>query len=172
MRELVRIGWREWLALPDLGVEAVKAKIDTGARSSTLHAFDVERFEKNGSPWVRFKVHPQQRSTGDTISATAALHDERWIRDSGGREHLRPVILTTVGLDGGSWPIEVTLTNRDAMGFRMLLGRQAIRKRFVVDAGRSYLMGARTTKPGTRKSTSTATGRRATSASKKGSVAT
>lgn len=137
----MRIGWREWLALPDLEIHAVKAKIDTGARSSTLHAFDVERFERKGEAWVRFKVHPAQRSTASTVSTEARLHDERWIRDSGGREHLRPVILTTIELDGKRWPIEVTLMNRDAMGFRMLLGRQAIRGRFVVDAGRSYLTG-------------------------------
>lgn len=136
-----RIGWREWLALPDLGVNAVKAKIDTGARSSTLHAFDVQRFERHGAPWVRFKVHPVQRDTKVTVQAEAPLHDERLIRDSGGKEHLRPVIETTVELNGERWPIELTLTNRDAMGFRMLLGRQAIRRRFVVDAGRSFLTG-------------------------------
>lgn len=136
-----RIGWREWLALPDLGVDAVKAKIDTGARSSTLHAFDVERFERQGAPRVRFKVHPVQRDTSVTVEAEAPLHEERWIRDSGGKEHLRPVIVTLVELNDERWPIELTLTNRDAMGFRMLLGRQAIRRRFVVDAGRSFLTG-------------------------------
>lgn len=135
------LGWREWLALPELGIGAVKAKIDTGARSSTLHAFDVHHFERDGRPWVGFKVHPIQRSTGETVEAQAPLHDERLVRDSGGGEHLRPVVLTAVEVDGEQWPIELTLTNRDAMGFRMLLGRQAIRTRFVVDAGRSYLMG-------------------------------
>lgn len=138
-RELPVIGWREWLALPDLDVNAVKAKIDTGARSSTLHAFDLERFERAGEPWVRFIVHPVQRSTQETITTEAPLLDERHVRDSGGRQQLRPVILTTVELAGDRWPIELTLTNRDAMGFRMLLGRQAVRNRYVVDAGRSFL---------------------------------
>lgn len=138
-RELPVIGWREWLVLPDLGVDAVKAKIDTGARSSTLHAFDLERFERHGEPWVRFVVHPVQRSTRETVTAEALLLDERHVRNSGGKQQLRPVILTTVDLAGDRWPIELTLTNRDEMGFRMLLGRQAVRNRFVVDAGRSFL---------------------------------
>ncbi|MBI2168410.1 MAG: ATP-dependent zinc protease [Actinobacteria bacterium] len=137
------IGWREWLALPDLAVHALKAKIDTGARSSTLHAFDVQTFARDGRRWVRFKVHPVQRSTRETVHAELPLHDERLIRDSGGKEQLRPVILTTIEVSGERWPIELTLTNRDAMGFRMLLGRQAIRGRFVVDAGRSYVTGRR-----------------------------
>lgn len=138
---LPTLGWREWVALPDLGMAAVKAKLDTGARSSTLHAFDVRRFERDGRPWVRFRVHPVQRSARETVEAEAPLHDERLVRDSGGGEQMRPVILTHVEVRGRRWPIELTLTNRDAMGFRMLLGRQAIRGRFVVDAGRSYLAG-------------------------------
>lgn len=133
------IGWREWLALPDLDVAGVKAKIDTGARSSTLHAFDLERFERDGDTWVRFVIHPVQRSTKETVAAEAPLFDERQVRNSGGRQQLRPVILTTVELAGDRWSIELTLTNRDAMGFRMLLGRQAVRNRYVVDAGRSFL---------------------------------
>lgn len=137
------LGWREWLRLPELGVPALKAKIDTGARSSTLHAFDVTEFARDGRRWVRFKVHPVQRSARHTVEAEAELHDERLIRDSGGKEQLRPVILTAVEVDGERWPIELTLTNRDAMGFRMLLGRQAIRGRFVVDAGRSYVQSRR-----------------------------
>lgn len=135
------IGWREWLALPELGVDGVKAKVDTGARSSALHAFDIEKFTRRGRSWVRFLVHPVQRSTRETVEAEAHLHDERLIRDSGGREHLRPVIITAARLGGQEWPIEITLTNRDAMGFRMLLGRQAVRRRFVIDPGRSFLLG-------------------------------
>lgn len=145
--ELPVIGWREWIELPDLGVEAVKAKVDTGARSSTLHAFDVERFERDDRPWVRFCVHPIQRSTTTTVAAEAPLHDERWVRDSGGREQRRPVILTAARLLARAWPIELTLTNRDAMGFRMLLGRQAVRRRFVVDPGRSFVAGRAPTAP-------------------------
>lgn len=137
--QLPIIGWRERLALPDLGIAEVKAKIDTGARSSALHAFDVETFAHEGKPMVRFKVHPYQRDTRRTVIAEAELLDQRLVRNSGGQTQLRPVIQTVVELDGYTFPIELTLTNRDMMGFRMLLGRQAVRKRFLVDAGRSFL---------------------------------
>lgn len=146
-QQLPIIGWREHLALPDLGIPVVKAKIDTGARSSALHAFDVEIFEDQGKQMVSFKVHPLQRDTCQTITAVAELLGQRQVRNSGGQTQVRPVILTTVDLNGGvangteanRWLIELTLTNRDVMGFRMLLGRQAVRQRFLVDAGRSYL---------------------------------
>jgi hypothetical protein len=137
--QLPIIGWREQLALPDLGIPEVKAKIDTGARSSALHAFDVETFERDGKPMVRFKVHPYQRDAQRTVTAEAELIDQRQVRNSGGQAQVRPVIETTVEINGYTFPIELTLTNRDAMGFRMLLGRQAVRRRFLVDAGRSFL---------------------------------
>lgn len=135
------IGWREWVTLPDLGVEHLKVKIDTGARSSALHAFDVEPFRRRGKDMVRFLVHPYQRETGTTVEAEAAVIDERWVRSSSGKRDLRPVIQTSVQWNGVSWPIELTLTRRDTMGFRMLLGREAVRGRYVVDAGRSYYGG-------------------------------
>lgn len=137
------IGWRERIALPELGIEEIKAKIDTGARSSALHAFDVKLFEQNGHQRVHFKVHPYQRDTSRTIIAEAPLLEQREVRNSGGQAQLRPVILTTVVLGGKQWPIELTLTNRDVMGFRMLLGRQALRKRFLVDVGKSFLQSHR-----------------------------
>jgi hypothetical protein len=137
--QLPIIGWREQLALPDLGIREVKAKIDTGARSSALHAFDVETFNSNGKRMVRFKVHPYQRDAHRTVTAEAELLDQRQVRNSGGQTQVRPVIETTVELNGDRWSIELTLTNRDVMGFRMLLGRQAVRRRFLVDAGRSFL---------------------------------
>jgi hypothetical protein len=140
------IGWREWLCLPDLSIEKIKAKIDTGARSSALHAFNIEIFSQHGQPRVRFQVHPLQRNSHTTISAEADLLEERVIKDSGGHAQLRPVIVTAVCLGTARWPIELTLTNRDVMGFRMLLGRQAIRHRFWVDAGHSYLQ-SRIAKP-------------------------
>lgn len=136
---LLIIGWRETLCLPELGIEEVKAKIDTGARSSALHAFDVHIIESNGASKVRFKVHPYQKDTKQTIIAEADLIDRREVKSSTGHAQLRPVIETTVRLGDRLWPIELTLTNRDVMGFRMLLGRQAIRKRFLVDAGKSFL---------------------------------
>lgn len=136
---LDHIGWREWVALPDLGIAQVKAKIDTGARSSTLHAFDIEIGEQQNQAIVRFKVHPLQRNYHQVITAEAELLDERYVRNSGGQAQLRPVIVTTVKIGPYQWPIELTLTNRDAMGFRMLLGRQALRHRFLVDSGHSFL---------------------------------
>ncbi len=131
------------MGLPDLGVAAIKAKIDTGARSSALHAFDLEVFDRDGADWVRFEVHPIQRDWKTTIPAEMPLHEMRIVRNpgGGGREELRPVVRTGVELMGRRWPIELTLTRRDRMGFRMLLGRSAVRRRFVVDPGRSFLGG-------------------------------
>jgi hypothetical protein len=137
------IGWREWVELVSLGADRfkVKVKVDTGARSSALHAFNVERFERDGADWVRFDVHPLQDDSKFTIPAEAPLVDERWVRNSGGKADLRPVIRTTIRFLDVEWEIELTLTRRDMMGFRMLLGRQAIRKRFVVDPARSFVGG-------------------------------
>jgi hypothetical protein len=138
-QQLPVIGWREQVALPDLGIKKVKAKIDTGARSSTLHAFDVETFDRAGKVIVRFKVHPYQRDVHCAVVTEAELFDQRLVRNSGGQAQMRPVIQTTLKLDNYAFLIELTLTNRDVMGFRMLLGRQAVRRRFLVDAGRSFL---------------------------------
>lgn len=147
MASRARIGWREWVALPDLGVTRIKAKIDTGARSSALHAFDLERFRRRGNHMVRFAIHTLQRSSKRVIIAEAEMMDERIVRSSNGVHALRPVILTRVELLGESWPIELTLASRDEMGFRMLLGRQAVRGRFLIDPGRSYLAGRPPKKP-------------------------
>ena len=135
------VGWREWLALPELGIEHIKAKIDTGARTSALHAFDLERFEIEGRPHVRFRVHPIQRDSRKTVEIIAPLVGERRVKPSSGHASLRPVIRTPAILGRHRWPIEITLVNRDVMGFRMLFGRRAIRRRFLVDAGRSFLNG-------------------------------
>lgn len=137
--DLPVIGWREKVALPELAISTVKAKIDTGARSSALSAFDIEVFKKGEVDFVRFKVHPVQRSHKKVVAAEAALLDMREVRNSGGKAEFRPVISTLVSLGGKQWPIELTLTDRDQMGFRMLLGRQAVRHRFLVDAGKSYV---------------------------------
>ena len=135
------MGWREWVALPDLGVEAVKAKVDTGARSSSLHAFDIETFQKKGREMVRFSIHPLQRSAKNSITAEAEVLEYRTVRSSGGHETDRPVIVTPVRFLDQIWEIELTLATRDAMGFRMLLGREAVRDRFLVDPGRSFYGG-------------------------------
>ena len=137
--KLPTIGWREYLALPELGIEKIKAKIDTGARSSALHAFDLETFEQDGKQKVRFKVHPNQKDTQYVVSSEAEILDKREVRNSGGQAELRIFIQTIVELRGHSWAIELTLTNRDAMGFRMLLGRQGIRGKFLVDTDNSFI---------------------------------
>ena len=117
------VGWREWLALPELGINKVKAKVDTGARTSAIHAFDIEYCNQSGQLMVHFKVHPKQRDTRFVVKATAPVLDRRHIRNSGGTVQYRPVIGTYAVMGNQQWPIELTLTNRDVMGFRMLLGR-------------------------------------------------
>ena len=135
------IGWREWVGLPELGIKTVKAKVDSGARSSSLHAFDLHEFERDGESWVRFKVHPVQRNSDEVVTAESKILDRRSVRSSSGKAAMRPVILTNVELLGVVWPVELTLANRDEMGFRMLLGREAFRRRFLVDGGKSYYGG-------------------------------
>lgn len=140
-KPLPSIGWREWAALPDLGVEAIRVKVDTGARTSSLHAFKLEEFEKKGETYVRFEIHPKQRSKRGAITVEVPMLEKRMVRNpgDGGREELRPVIVTDIEIGGKRWPIEITLARRDEMTFRMLIGRQAVRRRFVVDPGRSYI---------------------------------
>ena len=135
------IGWREWVRLPDLGIKKIKAKVDTGARSSSLHAFDLQQFDRNGVTWVKFKVHPEQRRSDTVVKTEARVIYFRSVRSSSGKAAIRPVILTQIELLGAIYAIEVTLANRDEMGFRMLLGREAFRKRFLVDAGGSFYAG-------------------------------
>lgn len=135
------IGWREWVALPDFGIKHIKVKVDTGARSSSLHAFDLRKFERDGEEWVRFQVHPVQRKKIRTVEVEAQVLEHRSVRSSSGKASMRPVIVTQVRLLGITWPVELTLASRDEMGFRMLLGREAFRRRFLVDAGKSFRAG-------------------------------
>ncbi|MDE2091182.1 MAG: ATP-dependent zinc protease [Gammaproteobacteria bacterium] len=135
----IRIGWREWISLPQLGITLIKAKVDTGARTSALHATDIEIYAtRAGKHRVRFSVWPEQHSHRGAVTAKAALKGERLVRSSNGAAERRPVIETRVVIGGKTWPIELTLTSRDVMGFQMLLGRQAIRGHAVVDPGKSY----------------------------------
>ena len=135
------IGWREWVGLPEFDVKSIKVKVDTGARSSSLHAFDMHPFRRNGQDWIRFQIHPVQRKSIRCVEVESRVHEYRHVRSSSGKASLRPVVITRVELFGRSWPIELTLAGRDEMGFRMLLGREAIRGRFLTDPGSSYYAG-------------------------------
>jgi hypothetical protein len=141
VRERLTVGWREWVGLPDLGVAAIKAKVDTGATSSSLHAWDLETHARDGVEVVRFCLHPIQDDDELAVQAEAELVDHREVRSSNGEVEMRPVIRTTIVVRGLAAEVELTLSRRDEMGFRMLLGRSALRRRFVVDPGRSFLGG-------------------------------
>lgn len=134
-------GWREWVSLPDAGVDWIKAKIDTGARTSSLHAFHIEEFEREGEEWVRFRVNPWQHSSADATIVECPVHDRRAVRSSSGHAQQRIVVLLAIRLVDRLIVSEVTLSNRDEMGFRMLIGREALRRGFIVDPSRSFLGG-------------------------------
>ena len=135
------IGWREWVSLPDFHIPGIKAKIDPGAATSAIHAFDVEPFERDGKRYVRFCIHPLQGRDDVSIPCEARLLDKREVKNSGGKTQKRYVIGTTVEIAGQRWEMELTLTNRDEMRFRMLLGRSAMRERLIVDPQLSYQAG-------------------------------
>jgi len=147
MSDRIKIGWREWLSLPELGIPAIKAKTDTGARTSSLYAFFVEPFVREGRQMVRFGVHPMQHHRDLEVICEHPVKDHRMITDSGGHREMRYVIETLVKLGERSWPVEITLSNRDRMKFRMLLGRTAL-KGIEVIPEESYLFGKRKMKTG------------------------
>lgn len=125
--------------MPDFGVKQIKAKVDTGADNSSLHAFDIDRFVKNGADLVRFEIHPMQRKNKPSASCVAEVVGERKVKNPGGRIERRPVIKTRLIVAGVELDALVNLTTRDEMTFRMLLGRRTLRGKFVVDPGRSYI---------------------------------
>ena len=136
------IGWREWCAMPDLNLAGVLAKVDTGAKTSSLHAFKIKQLKRDGEIWLSFTVHPLQRHRLPAIACQARLVDERTVTSSNGKSQVRPVVCTTLVLGLQTFEAELTLTNRDEMGFRMLLGRESLKKRFIVDPALSFALGA------------------------------
>lgn len=135
------IGWHEWCALPELNLPGIIAKIDTGAKTSSLHAFRLKPFRRKGEEWLRFYVHPVQRHRHPEVLCEARLVDERSVTSSNGESEQRPVIKTILNMGHLSFSSEITLTNRDDMGFRLLIGRRALARRFIVDSGISYALG-------------------------------
>lgn len=134
------VGWKEWVSLPELGINAIEVKVDTGAKTSALHSFDLEAFEKDGQTYVRFGLHPDRHSLENEVYCEAKVVDQRVVSDSGGHKELRYVIETPLVLGDQQWPIQITLTSRENMAFRMLLGRQAMKNRILVLADARYLL--------------------------------
>ena len=134
------IGWREWVELPELGLGKIKAKIDTGARSSSIHAYDIEEFTRDNETWVRFTIHPDQHSDERIVGCEAKVKDYRSITDSGGHKSMRYIVETTFRIGDESFLAELSLFNRSSMLFRMLIGRTALKGRYVVDPARSYCL--------------------------------
>ena len=143
---LLTFGWREWVSLPELGIKRIKAKVDTGARTSALHAFEVRPYSENGRDRVEFRMHPVQKNNDTVVTCTADVLDKRKVTDSGGHKEERFVIRTELQIGEHHWPIEATLTSRDDMLFRMLLGRTALKGRAQVNPSRSYVVGKKRTK--------------------------
>jgi hypothetical protein len=132
------IGWREWASLPEIGIDRIKVKVDTGARNSALHAYNTSLISKNGENWIHFDIHPDQNDETTIRSCMVRLIDRRWVTNSGGARERRFVIETPIRIGDNEWPIIITLTNRDEMGFRMLVGRSAIKGKYMVDPARSF----------------------------------
>jgi ribosomal protein S6--L-glutamate ligase len=138
---ILSIGWQEWVCLPNLHLPLIKAKIDTGAKTSALHASNISEFWHGSQKWVQFDVHPLQRNNHYTVNCSAKVIDERVVTNSSGSQELRYVIKTPMLLGPNAWEIELTLTQRHDMTFRMLLGREALRHRVIIDLAHVCLQG-------------------------------
>ncbi|MEL6361515.1 MAG: RimK/LysX family protein [Pseudomonadota bacterium] len=140
---LLEIGWREMVSLPDLSDEPIRVKVDTGAATSALHAFKIKEFAgDDGQDWIRFLIHPRHKAKRPECECVAPIKTRRRIRSSNGQVQERVIIRTRLKLGGRSWPIDLSLTNRDEMGFRMLLGREALKPKIVIHPSKSYLQGS------------------------------
>ncbi len=150
------VGWREWVAFPEFGGPSVRAKVDTGARTSAIHARNVKITMREGREIAEFDIYPHQRDSQTVLHCRAPIVARRRIRNSGGDVQDRVIVRTTIRLGEDVFEIDLSLTRRDQMGYRMLLGRRALKKRYVVDSGRSYVQGpsksGRRRKPDLRKS--------------------
>jgi hypothetical protein len=135
------LGWREWVGLPEFNIAQIKAKVDTGARSSASHAFAIDPYRKGGKRWIMFAIHPRQKNSDLSIECHAPIKDRRLVTDSGGHKQRRYVIETRLILGQSVITAEMTLTNRDSMLFRMLIGRTTMNNRFIIDPNASYLQG-------------------------------
>ena len=138
------LGSEEWCSFPELGIPAIKARVDSGAKTSALHAINIVPFTKEGVNWIKFDINPIQNNLKTVIHCEALLIDKRIVKSSSGYREQRYVIQTNINIGNDNWPIEMTLTNRDSMGFRMLLGREAMSGRILVDPEQKYLLGQNT----------------------------
>ncbi len=140
-KKLITVGWIELASLPELSIPAIRVKVDTGARTSALHVTNLERFERQGEGFASFDVHPMRRYQAHTVRCQAPVIGEKKVKSSGGHVQIRPVVVTSLCIAGQTWTIQVTLTNREKMRFKMLLGREAMREKIEVDPGAQYLQG-------------------------------
>ena len=146
-QKLITVGWREWVSLPDLGIDKIKVKVDTGARTSAIHATELSPFEEDGVKRIAFNVHTHRRDHDQFVRCVADIFDQRSVTNSGGQSEERWVIQTGLTIGDYSWPIAMTLTARPDMRFRMLLGRNAMEDRIVVDPAKSFVWGRHRSKP-------------------------
>lgn len=138
---LTTIGWREWISFPEWGINNIKVKVDTGAKTSSIHAIELEYFMQDSKQWVRFSINPWQMTSADKIQISAPVNSFKEVKSSSGCIEKRPVVKTAISVSGIRIHVDLTLTNRSDMGFRMLLGRDAMKKHFLIIPGKSYLGG-------------------------------